>query len=104
MKNALWTVVTVVWVIVALLACAPAMMSFMMFDAPGSTSSVPTIVAFASTLTLPLFFLAGAIVPWCFRKKRIGKWLFLIPFVDVVAVIATFVFLAVFCGGNFTCR
>jgi hypothetical protein len=103
-KNLSWIAASVFWLIAALLSSGAAMMSFMMFDAPGSTSSVPTIVLFACVLTLPLFCLAGAILPWLFRSRRSAKWLFLIPFIDAGAIVAMFGFLQLFCGGNFTCR
>ncbi len=104
MKKTLWIVGTVLWVGAAVLSSGLAMMSFMMFDAPGSTESRLTVALFLSVLSLPAWFLAGAVVPWIFYKKRVGPWLFLIPGIDLLAIGLFFVLIDSLCGGSLACR
>jgi hypothetical protein len=103
-RLALWVVATVVSVFAAFVSAAPAVMSFMLFDAPGSDSSPLTVALFFCALTLPLFCLAGAGVPWMFRATRMGTYLFLIPFVDIAAIVVVLVLMQTLCGGSFSCR
>ena len=104
MSRTLWIVATVLWLLAIIPSSFLSMSSFFMFDAPGSDSSPLTWALFSTVLTLPVFWLVGAIVPWFFYKKRWGAWLFLFPFLDVAAIVLLFVCLSVFCNGNFTCK
>lgn len=103
-KTALWIVATVFWSLAALLSAAPAMMSFMLFDAPGSTSSPLTVALFFSALALPLFCLLGAGVPWIFHAKSRGAWLFLIPLIDIGPMVTILVLMDRLCSGSLTCK
>ena len=47
----------------------PAMMSPMLFDAPGSTRSVALWFAFCAMLVFPIVAIAAAIAPWLFYRK-----------------------------------
>lgn len=85
-----WYLLTALWVIVGLLAVVPALLSPMMFDAPGSTSNPCTIGLAISVAVFPLVCLAGAGLPWLLRRRPSSKWLFLLPLLGV-AVIAAFV-------------
>jgi hypothetical protein len=101
----LWIVLTVLWVLFGLGSVAFALTSFFMFDAPGSTDSPLTVMLFCLVLTSPLFWLAGAIAPWVFRRwwSRAGL-LFVLPVVDGGAIVIALVLLQMFCGGSFACR
>jgi hypothetical protein len=95
---------TVVWGLIAFLSVMPAMMSFMMFDAPGSASSWLTIATFFCIVTFPVFCAIAAIAPWIFQANAFAKWLLLIPFVDILAVVLLFTLIERLCGGLLTCK
>ncbi len=99
-----WWVATAFWLLVAIPALLAAAMSFMMFDAPGATDSPLTIALFISTLVAPLFCLLGAVVPWLFRSKSFGKWLFCIPLIDLAAFTIVFVAIDHYCAGSLVCK
>lgn len=93
-----------IWIIAGLASVLLALTSVFMFDAPGATSSPLTITLFFAVLTLPLFWLLGAGLPWAFRSKGFAKWLFLLPFCDIVVIGMTIAAITRFCGGSFACR
>lgn len=100
----LWIVLTVLWVLFAIPAGFMAMMSFFMFDAPGSETNGLTIALFWCVLVGPVFWVIGAGVPWIFRRTPYGIWLFLIPFVDLAAIVVVVILLQSLCGGSFSCH
>jgi hypothetical protein len=103
-NRTLWIILTVVWIAAGLGSAFLALMSVFMFDAPGSTSSRLTIALFFATVALPIFWFVGAVLPWIFRSKSYAKWLFLLPFVDVTAVVVIVAAISQFCSGNFSCQ
>ena len=104
MNRTLWIVCTVVWLLAVVPAAGGVMMSFFLFDSPGSTDSPYTLALFFSLLALPFFCVAGAGIPWLFHRSRVGPWLFLIPLLDVAAVCTCFVLISTRCGGMLACR
>ncbi len=76
----------------------------MLFDAPGSESSPLTVALARTTFAFPLAWLAGAGLPWAFRRWRFAKWLFLLPFVDLAVACAIGLAIHVHCGGKLVCR
>ena len=100
-SNLSWSIATAVWLLVGLGATLPAMMSPMMFDSPGSTSSPITIGLALSIALLPLFCLAAAVLPWILRHWSSAKWIFLLPLVDIGVIIALLAALQYFYDGVF---
>ena len=103
-NKVLWIILTVLWVLFAMPSAFMAMMSPMMFDAPGSTESPLTVAASILVVALPLAWLIGAGIPWIFFKKPWGIWLFAIPLVDVAAIVIVFVLMEKYCNGSLTCK
>jgi hypothetical protein len=103
-SKTLWIVLTVLWVLFLLPSAGIAMFAPMMFDAPGSTQSPPTIALFVCVVILPVLWAVGAIAPWIFRNASWSVWLFLIPIADVAAIVSIAFILETFCKGSLTCR
>jgi hypothetical protein len=103
-NKVVWIVLTVFWVLAGCASTLGAMMSVMLFDAPGSTESRLTVALFWCLLALPFSWFLGAGLPWLFRSKGFGKWLFAIPLVDVAAIVGVFVAIDQFCGGALSCK
>lgn len=99
----------------------PAMMSVMMFDAPGSDEVIWTQLLAFGFLTLPVMLLVGAMmacVPAASsvfglvrRKEAWTAWSFVatlvcfaLPLVNVVLITVGGIGLDVYCDGNFNCR
>jgi len=97
-------VMSVIWALVGAASIFFSLMSFFLFDAPGSESSHFTQLLFASLVSLPLFWIAGAIVPWFFRKRSWAGWLFAFPLIDITAIVILFVCIQEFCGGMLACK
>jgi hypothetical protein len=104
MNKTLAIVLTIVWAILGLISALPAVMSVMLFDAPGSTESRLTWAVFWTLAALPFSWFLGAGLPWLFRNRMFGIWLFAIPFVDLCAIAALFVAIDRYCGGSLTCK
>jgi hypothetical protein len=96
-------VLTCLWVAAGLLSIALSFSSFFFFDAPGTESNKIIWALFYAVLSLPIWWFLGALLPWIFGRTRFGNWLFLIPIVDVVVIVALFAALQAFCGGQFAC-
>jgi hypothetical protein len=95
---------TVVWVLLGAASVIGSMMSFFLFDAPGSEQNRLAWILFYCLLTQPVFWLIGAILPWCFQKRSWAGWLFAFPAIDVAAIIITFVLIDQLCAGQFSCK
>lgn len=94
---------TVLSVLLAAVSLVPAAGSFFLFDSPGSESSPWTQLLFAASLALPVFWLAGASLPWLFRTKA-GMWFFALPLVDVAVIALAITAIGQFCGGMLACK
>jgi hypothetical protein len=81
-----------------------AVMSPMMFDAPGSNTNPPVILLFFSTLSFPLVCLVSVILAWVafgWRKNRGAFWLSLMPLLPVLSALIAIVWLQLRSGGSF---
>lgn len=80
----------------------------MMFDAPGSTQSPPTVAFALYSAAGPLAGLAGIATGWIriAQGRRFSglKWMIVLPIVWLVGLLGWFAVLAAFCGGQFDCR
>ena len=91
-----------IWLIIATILSIPAialggfaaMMSPMMFDAPGSMERADVVMMFWSVLSFPVVCLVAILAAWIAfvrRRDRIALWLSLLPVVPLVtAAIAAF--------------
>jgi hypothetical protein len=104
MNKTVWIVLTILWALAGFVSVFAAMMSAMLFDAPGSTESRLTVAIFCCLVALPFCWFLGAGLPWLFRSKGFGKWLFAIPFVDLAAIVALFVAIDQYCAGMLSCK
>jgi ABC-type sulfate transport system permease subunit len=96
-------VLTSLWVIAGLVSALFAVTSVFMFDAPGAASNPITIALFFAVILLPILWFVGAALPWAFQRRPFGKWLFLLPLVDLAAIGSLIAALEGFCGGQFAC-
>jgi hypothetical protein len=103
LRNIIWIVASIGLLAIGAASLLPIIMLPMMFDAPGSDQNRVLYVLVATIAVFPVFCLIGAILPWLFRRKSFAGWLFLLPVVDLVAIVATFLALGFFCQGRFAC-
>ncbi len=67
-----------------------AIMSPMMFDAPGSTDNPAVVLLFAGVVGLPLSLIVGVVLGWiaiAMKRDRGALWLSLLPVLPIIAVI-----------------
>jgi hypothetical protein len=93
-------ILVAVWALVGLASIPPVIITPFLFDAPGSESSPLTIAFAIAVVLLPVCFLIGAIVWWVARWR--GAF-FLIPLIDIAAIVAVVVAMESVCGGNLAC-
>lgn len=97
-RRDLWLVIpaTVVWGALGILGLLPAMFTPMMFDSPGSTSSIPIIVAALSILCFPLVCLVSIVAAWMAYRDcdyyRIKRWI-ITPLGSIAVTVAAFIWL-----------
>ena len=65
---------SVIYALLGLVGSVPAIMSPMMFDAPGSTQSPLTIALFATVVSFPVVCLAGIVGAWILYAKDRPGW------------------------------
>jgi len=82
-SNLSWYLLTAVWLLVGAIAFLPAVMSPMLFDAPGSSSNPFTVGFAASIIAFPFVCLAGAVLPWVLQHWSFAKWLLLLPLIHI---------------------
>ncbi len=76
--------------------------SFMLFDAPGSDSSIFVISLFLSVISFPVLVLVS-FSSWIFfflKKYKTAVIVSLLPFVSIVSAGFLFAFSEIFMGGN----
>jgi hypothetical protein len=81
-----------------------AMMSVMMFDAPGTERNPAVILLFSSMVAFPLACLAAVILGWIaigMRRDRLALWLSLLPVLPIVTGVIGIVWLQVAYDGSF---
>jgi hypothetical protein len=100
-SNLSWYLMSALWGVGGLLAIFPAILTPMMFDAPGSTSNPITVGLAVSVAAFPLVCLAGAVLPWLLRHFSFAKWLFLLPVLDIGVIAAFAIALGYFSNGQF---
>ena len=100
------------WLIIELILGIPAtvfgafaaLMSPMLFDAPGSDSNPPVLLLFGSLVAFPLTCILGIALAWIAyvrHRDRGAMWLSLLPILPILTGIAALVWLEVSNGGQF---
>jgi sulfite exporter TauE/SafE len=87
--------------IAGLMGCMPAMMSPMIFDAPGSERNPAAWIFLLSLGTFPIMCLAAIIAAW--RKTgetRASLWWFAMPLVNVVVVAIILILAQIIANGR----
>ncbi|MGB3200656.1 MAG: hypothetical protein WBA99_07130 [Nodosilinea sp.] len=107
----LW-VVTVIWTAAAVIGLMPALMSPMMFDAPGSLENPATVALALSVATFPVVCILAVLAGWLvFALPALAHlpyryhWvcgLLALPLLNVVIGGLALVWLVWFNGGSFT--
>ena len=91
--------------VVGLISVVPAMMSFMMFDAPGSEKNPTTIILFCSVLTFPAACLLAIVLSWILyacQRQRTACWAAFLPIANLIVAAIALVWLEVFNHGFFS--
>lgn len=102
--------VSLLWGVVLLPVSFMSMMSVMLFDAPGSETSVLTILLALSLTTAPLVLFVSCVGGlWIsfsdrlVRKPRQAKILMLLPLINIIVFIIAFGLIEVVCNGELSC-
>ena len=84
----IWLIVeTILCIPTVLLGAAAALMSPMMFDAPGSTSNPQVVMLFWSAISFPFVCILGVVAAWIAfarRSERTAMGLSLLPVIPLV--------------------
>jgi len=92
---------------VGLIGIMMALMSAMLFDAPGSEKNPLVWILFATTVALPVSCLISCVTSLYvyFREKNYRKafLLSLIPTTVIVCMVIDIAMMQLFCSGNFSC-
>ncbi|WP_417829698.1 hypothetical protein [Thalassospira sp.] len=102
-KKGLRIGLTILSLLAAVMSAPLVMFSPMMFDAPGSEENPLTQLLFYSVLAFPVLCLMGGILPWIFRRHRLGIWLYALSGLAVALFVVAISLLGVICSGNFSC-
>jgi hypothetical protein len=98
----IWLIIdTIVGIPAILIGSFMAIMSPMMFDAPGSTANPPVVLLFSSVIAFPVAYLLAIVSAWiAFAARRISAavWLSFLPAVPLLGGIVSIVWLQF--GGN----
>ncbi len=81
--------------------------SFFLFDAPGSTQSIPTVALAWSIWLYPLLVISGCLLSFWFYRAKSYRWalgMCGIPGVGMVVISVAAMALVVFCDGQLSCR
>jgi hypothetical protein len=81
-----------------------ALMSPMMFDAPGSTENPAVVLLFASMVGLPLSLVVGLLVGWiaiALKRDRAALWFSLLPLLPILAAVVAILWLQAGHDGQF---
>jgi hypothetical protein len=95
---------TIVGVPAVLIGSFMAIMSPMMFDAPGSTSNPPVVLLFSSVISFPVVYLIAIVLAWvafAMRRDSVALWLSALPAVPFLVGIVSIVWLQFGSNGQF---
>jgi hypothetical protein len=104
MKPREWLMVaTVIFGGLGTLGIGAALISPMLFDAPGSEGQSATLVLFACIFSFPAVCLIALIVAWCVFKsgaERLGMLIGYTPMLNIVVGFGTIVYMNLYNGGR----
>lgn len=98
-------IINIIFILLLLPAAGVAMMSIMMFDAPGSESNKLTIFTATSLFTFPVTIIIVQIISWIFFASgnyKVAFWTALLPIIHIILIILGFVLIEILQGGKFT--
>ena len=98
---------TAFWWLAALPGAAIAVMTPMMFDAPGSTENQPLIVTALLIVSFPVLAALCPVLAWIAYARswyRATRALILAPILPVLGVVLGFAVIEYVCGGSFSCH
>lgn len=100
-------IVNVLFGAIGLLSIFVALMSVMLFDAPGSENNTYLWVLFWLLALFPVscFFsiMVSNIFIFKYQQYKKALWVFIVPCILVVLIISSVVLIEINCGGNFVC-
>jgi hypothetical protein len=100
-----WIVIETVLVVPAVvIGAVMALMSVMMFDAPGSEHNKALILLFSSMVAFPLACIVGVALGWIAiarHRDRGAMWFSLLPLLPITTGIAGIIWLQIASGGRF---
>lgn len=97
------------WGLAAFASAIPALMSAMMFDAPGSERAILIWISFLSVATFPAVAAVAAIMcfvharPTTNRARRLGLIFVALPLANIALMLIAFWLIEDVCGGSFVC-
>ena len=97
---------TFVWWAAAVPGAAVAVMTPMMFDAPGSLESAITVAAALSIVSFPILAALCPVLAWAayaLKRPRASRVLIMAPTIPVVSTALIFAVIAFGCGGSLVC-
>ncbi|MFH1804640.1 MAG: hypothetical protein ABID63_07125 [Pseudomonadota bacterium] len=94
---------SILCVLAALMSFPFVMFSPMMFAAPGSGDNPYTHLLFYSVLLFPVLAIAGAILPWIFKRWQKAIWFYTLPVFGFALFVLMMVLMETQCGGDFSC-
>ena len=98
---------TVLWWIAAVPGAGVAVMTPMMFDAPQSVESAPTIALALAVVSFPILAALCPVFAWvmyALKFPRAARVLIYLPFIPVVGVALSVAVIEFACAGSLTCR
>ena len=94
------------WFAVGCVGSPPALFSVMMFDAPGSSEVLPTILLFWLVVSFPFVCFGSSLGIWLLKNKNevLAFYVSLLPGLALVLIFAAITWLNVSCHGQFNCQ
>lgn len=98
-------IINIIFILLLLPGAGMAVMSPMMFDAPGSTENKLTILTATSIFTFPIVIIIAQIISWIFFANgnyKVAFWIALLPVVNITLITIGFTLIQILQGGRFT--
>jgi hypothetical protein len=92
------------WFAVGFASILPALFSFLIFDAPGSTEILPTLLLSWSVKSFPFIGIGSSLGIRFLKDHVLAVYLSLLPLVNVILFLVALYWLNVSCGGSFNCQ
>jgi hypothetical protein len=99
-------IATVVLAVVTFFSAAFALMSVMLFDAPGSEHNPYLLIAFVGILSVPVLSVLAIVLAWIgywIAKPRLTVRIVFLPLIGVALATVGFGLVSTICHGSFRC-